>query len=117
MTLPATRLSWKTLPCPTLRESLDLSLVFSDAEGEKLQLGHIPEDMDDKWFVFFEDGWLYFHRSWTGACIFGLRFDGSPGGVRVVESWASRDEEHYKSIGAESERELIVQLIRTRLLS
>ncbi|MGF6226235.1 hypothetical protein QFZ27_000190 [Inquilinus ginsengisoli] len=117
MTSPATRSSWKTMPCPTFREDLGLSLTFSDADGEKLRLGHIPEDMDDKWFIFFQDGWLYFHRSWTGDCIFGLRLDGFPSGVRVVESWASRDKERYNSVGVERERELVRQLIRTRLLS
>lgn len=117
MVSPATRASWKTLPCPVLRESLDLSLAFSDVDGERLRLGHIPEDMDDKWFIFFEDGWLYFHRSWTGACIFGVRLDGFPNRVRTVESWASRDEEHYRSVGVERERDLVEQLIQTRLPS
>jgi hypothetical protein len=117
MASPATRASWKTLPCPVLRENLDLSFTFSDADGDRLRLGHVPEDMDDKWFIYFENGWLYFHRSWTGACIFGLCLDGFPGGVRVVESWASRDEEHYNSIGVEQERELVLQLIETRLIS
>lgn len=68
---PATRNSWKIGPLPNEREHIDLPLIFDDTEGEKLRLGHIPEDMDDKWFIFFEKGWLYFYRSWTGDCIFG----------------------------------------------
>ncbi|CAN7570482.1 hypothetical protein [Pararhizobium sp. LjRoot238] len=116
MTLPATRSSWKTLDCPVEREHFELPLVLDDAEGEKLLLGHIPIDMDDKWFIFFEKSWLYFHRSWSGDCIFGVKFDGSPMGVRAVDAWASRDRERYRSIGVEQEKQLIVDLIRSRLL-
>lgn len=116
MKSPATRASWKALPCPHERESLPLPLLFSDEEGERLRLGHIPEDMDDKWFIFFEEGWLYFHRSWTGDCIFGVRLDGSPSGVRVVEAWASRDRQRYNPQGIEQEQQLVTDLIRSRLL-
>ena len=71
--------------------------------------------MDDKWFVFFENEWLYFHRSWTGACIFGVQLDGSSAGARVVEAWASRDRAQYQSPGIEQERELLEHLIRSLL--
>jgi hypothetical protein len=91
--------------------------MLTDVDGERLQLGHIPEDMDDGWFIFYERGWLYFHRSWTGDCIFGVKFDGSPMGVRAVEAWASRDNERYRSPGIEPEKQLIVDLIRSRLLA
>ncbi|WP_243395651.1 hypothetical protein [Sphingomonas oleivorans] len=73
--------------------------------------------MDDKWFIFFENGWLYFHRSRTGACIYGLRLDGSPHGVRVIEGWVSRDREHYNSPGIEQDKKMVQQLIGSRLLA
>jgi hypothetical protein len=110
-------MSRKALPLPTERESLNLPLLFSDEEADRIQRGHLPTDMDDKWFIFFEEGWLYFHRSWTGHCIFGVRLDGSPNGVRVVEAWASRDKEQYNSPGMETDLRLVQQLIETRLLS
>jgi len=113
----ATRNSWKTLPPPVARENLELAILFTDADGERMRLGHIPEDMDDKWFVFFEDGWLYFHRSWTGACIYALWLDGSPNGVRVVDGWVSRDADQYTSIDIESDRRIVQQLIQSRLLA
>jgi hypothetical protein len=64
----------------------------------------VPKDMEDKWFIYFErgpanrppeaqesaspQGWLLFHRSWTGACIYGLHLERAPGGgARVVDSW------------------------------
>jgi hypothetical protein len=114
---PASRSSWKTLPLPSNRKPLELSLLFSDDEGERIRHGHIPEDMDDKWFIFFEDGWLYFHRSWTGQCIYGIRLDGSPNGVRTVEAWVNDDNEQYNSPGLETDLQMVQQLISSRLLS
>jgi hypothetical protein len=73
--------------------------------------------MDDRWFIFFEDDWLYFHRSWTGACIYALRFAPAPNGVGVVESWVSRDPDQYNSPGIEEDRRIVRQLIQTRLLA
>jgi hypothetical protein len=114
---PATRNSWKTLPLPDRRELLGLSAVFSDADGERMIQGHVPRDMDDEWFIFFDNGWLYFHRSWTGTCIYAQRLDGSPAGVRVIDGWVSRDAEEYRSPGIERDREIVLQLIRSRLLT
>ncbi|MER9268440.1 MULTISPECIES: hypothetical protein [unclassified Mesorhizobium] len=113
----ATRSSWKTLPLPAQQDRIDLALLYSDAEGEKIRLGHVPRDMDDKWFIFFENGWLYFHRSWTGACIYGVRLEGSPNGIRVTDAWVSGDKEWYQSPGPEHDARLIQQLISGRLLS
>lgn len=75
--------------------------------------GFVPRDMDDRWFIYFEDGWLNFHRSWTGAHIYALRLDGSPFGVRVVDGWVSRNEDEYRSPGVEHDREFVVRLVRS----
>ena len=26
----------------------------------------VPHEMEEKWFIFYVDGWLCFHRSWSG---------------------------------------------------
>ena len=101
---------------PARRERFDLPLLFLDAEAEQMAGGHVPNGMDDKWFIFFEEGWLYFHRSWTGYCIYAVRLDGSPAGVRIAEAWVNRNQEQYKSPGLDTDRRMVEQLIRTRLL-
>lgn len=102
---------------PAERERLDVQLLFTDAEAEKMADGHIPKDMDDKWFIYFENGWLHFHRSWTGHCIYTLRLDGSPAGVRVAEAWVNWNKGEYNSPGMDTDIRMVEQLIRTRLLS
>jgi hypothetical protein len=105
------------MPHPSERQSLTLSLSFTHSEVKRLRNGHVPFDMDDKWFIYAEDDWLYFHRSWTGACIFGLRLDPSGDGARIEEGWVSRDREQYNWRSVSNETALLHQLIRNCLLS
>ena len=125
----ASRTSWKSLPPPQQREPLEFAAPFNDAETELLVLGLVPKDLEDKWFVYFEapgnrqpahrepaHGWLLFHRSWTGACIYGLHLERSAGGARVVDSWASRDPTQYKGTDIEYDRKLLRFLIDALLL-
>jgi len=65
---------------------------------------------------FFDEGWLFFHRSWTGACIYGVRLDGSPAGVRVIDSWVNRDSDQYKCTDTEYDRKLVGFIIDAFLL-
>lgn len=49
----ATRTSWKTLPPPHERAPLVVSEIFLDLTGDRMREGHIPVDMDDRWFIYF----------------------------------------------------------------
>lgn len=102
---------------PGKRERLDYAPFFQDSEADQLQLGLIPEEMEDKWFIFFEEGWLNFHRSWTGHCIFSMRLEGSPAGVRTIEVWVNRNMDQYNSQGSTADIELLDGLIKNYLLS
>jgi hypothetical protein len=117
----ASRTSWKTLPPPQQRESLGFDAVFDDAGTELLVLGLVPKEVEDKWFIYFEgpayrQGWLFLHRSWTGACIYGVQLERSPGGARVVDSWVSRDLTQYKGTDLDYDRKLLRFLIDALLL-
>ena len=108
--------SWKTLPQPEQRELLALAAEFTDAETERLVFGLIPKEMEDKWFICFHQGWLLFHRSWTGACIYGLHLEAVRGGARVADSWVNRDPAQYKGTDVEYDRKLVRFLIDAFLL-
>ncbi len=99
------------------RASLEFNAAFNDAEAALLVGGLIPKQMEDKWFICFHGGWLMFHRSWTGACIYGLRLERSPDGARVTESWVNRDPEQYAGTDVEYDRKLVRFLIDALLLS
>jgi hypothetical protein len=112
----ATITSWKALPPPERREPLDFAAEFTDADTDLLVFGLIPKEMEDKWFICFHQGWLLFHRSWTGACIYGLRLEAMRGGSRVADSWVNRDPAQYTATDVEYDRKLVCFLIDALLL-
>jgi hypothetical protein len=112
----ATGASWKHLPEPSHKEDLRFTAPFTEKEAEQLVLGFVPGQMEDKWFIYFESGWLRFHRSWTGAFIYALRLDGSGSGVRVLESWVNRDTSQYRLNDSEFDRRFVRYLIDVLLL-
>ena len=67
--------SWKRLKMPEETASLAIDKIYSVEEFEVLSRGLIPEVMEDKWFIFMRNNWLFFHRSWTGICIYQANFE------------------------------------------
>ena len=87
----ATRDDWKIEPFPSLHTTLEIDRIYSEDEFARISLGLIPQQMEDKWFIFYESPWLYLHRSWTGFCIFKVRFELIPEGAKVAEVWVNRE--------------------------
>jgi hypothetical protein len=106
--------SWEILPLPANRISLGFVGTYDDAEAERIRQGFIPQQMEDKWFVYFKEGWLYFHRSWTGACIFGVQFDSQ--GIRAIDSWITADPQQPANKDLDYDRKLLGCLIDALLL-
>ncbi len=113
----ATRDLWETKVMSEKKSLLDFTRHFSQAEFGCLSLGLVPEQMEDRWFIFLEEPWLFFHRSWTGHCIFQLRLQPDEDGYRVAEAWVNRDPEQYNSGGPASEIELLSKLVRKPTLN
>lgn len=91
--------------------------LFNDLDAETLMQGIVPKEMEDKWFVYYDNGWLYLHRSWTGHLIYWLKLDGSPAGVRVVESWVNRGPDEYNFTDIDYDKEMLNFLLNTIILS
>jgi hypothetical protein len=108
--IPATRDSHQFHPMPKLRAKIPFQRSFTEEQFQCLQLGLIPESMDERWFIFLEGDWLYFTRSWTGYCIFQVRVR-TEMPYEVVEAWANRDRGQYRSQGTEEEIALLTMLI------
>ena len=58
----------------------------------ELKKGLIPQQMEDKWFIFYEDGWLHFHRSWTGFGNYKAQVVKEEDGYSINEFWAERNQ-------------------------
>ncbi len=104
----ATKNSWKNSPI-NIKKAIsiseiapDLSLEFSVEQYNQLQKGLIPEAMEDKWFIYFENDWLFFHRSWTGHCIYQAHIlkekgDQEDREYKIKEFLVERDKEIYNN--------------------
>jgi len=107
--------SWKHEPAPAQREPLGFSAHYDAAMVARMRLGEIPADMDDRWFIYFDAGWLRFHRSWTGVWIYALQMqDDGQGGWNVVDSWVNRDPTQYRMEDIPADRESLARMIDYR---
>ncbi|MEH2305704.1 hypothetical protein [Nostoc sp.] len=87
----AKRDDWKTEQMPSASTNLTVEKVYSQEEFNRITAGVIPEQMEDKWFIFYEAPWLFLHRSWTGFCIFKVRFEVVGESVKIAEVYVNRD--------------------------
>ena len=112
----AKRTDWKTEPLPPRRTNIPLDRSFKPHEMERIHQGLVPAQMEDKWFIFWEDNTLFFHRSWTGFCIFIVHFisEGSLG--RMVSADVNRDRDQYSEENDDKDANMISYLIDLLLL-
>jgi hypothetical protein len=112
----ARRDRWKTSSMPARTSELAYSAEFSQAEFERISRGLVPREMENKWFIFLEDGCLFFHRSWTGHCIYRVELEplGDKHVVRCAE--ANRDPDEYKQTDDAYDSELLSFLVDVLLL-
>lgn len=88
--------------------------TFSIAEMARLKQGLIPQGMEDKWFAFYEEGILYFLRSWTGQPVYKVAFEEVSAGVVRAKGYCS--DEMLKITEADYNVKLLDFLIDVLLL-
>ena len=59
----AAKSDWETQPMPSKHSMFRMKAAFTPEEIENLRFGHVPEQMEDKWFFYMEGDTLYAHRS------------------------------------------------------
>ena len=104
------------MPFPEARAAIPFEREYTAAEYARIARGLIPHDMDDRWFIHLEGDDLFLHRSWTGACIFLVRFAPAGGGYRIAEAWANRDPAQYRVTDAREDATDLARLIDLLLL-
>ena len=50
----------------------------------------MPRGMEDKWFIFYEDYWLYFHRPSTGDAMYKAQIHEEENGYAIREFYANQ---------------------------
>lgn len=108
---------WKTEKMPSEISSFEFNKVLSENEYASLILGFKPAQMEDKWFAFVENDKLFFHRSWTGFCIYETEIEKTENGYLLTQTKVNRNFEQYKETDLERDKELLVYLIDRILLN
>jgi hypothetical protein len=101
---------------PEKRSRLALRREFTEAEYESIRHGLVPEQMEDKWFIFLEGETLYFHRSWTGNCIYQLSLRREGEKYAVSDALVNRDAGQYGGTNDAYDERLLTYLIDNLLL-
>jgi len=108
--------SWKTQPMPPATAVLDYGGRFSSEEFERISHGLIPEEMEDKWFIYLDGTTLHLHRSWTGISIFEVEFEEIGAEHVVRRTLVNRDQTQYNSTDDAYDSALLHFLISNLLL-
>lgn len=74
-TKKATKESWEIKPMPFEDISV-MAMEFSltNEDMAVLRQGHIPEAQEDHWFMYCDEEYIRYYRSWTGMCAFEAHY-------------------------------------------
>ncbi len=115
-TKAAARTDWVNLPFAQPREVEPPSRTWTNEQWELIQLGRVPDEMEDKWFCYVEETRLHVYRSWTGNEIFDALFEHGADGWRVVQLVVEGDAERFRAESDAEVREVFGQVIDGQLL-
>ncbi len=107
---------WKTEALPSQRAAILIDRAISQDEMAQIRRGLVPEQMEDKWFIYWKDDALYFHRSWTGFCVFIVQFATEGDGWKMVTACVNRNPEQYRETSDDQDRKMISYLVDVLLL-
>ena len=99
---------WETSPMPKKHVEFKIKRHFTDEEMACLRFGHIPQEMEDKWFWYMKENKLYAHRSWTGICIYVLTFHE---GKDTIDVTVNSDPSQYSCDSKKEEAGTILSLL------
>ena len=107
---------WKTQTLPSKRTTIHLDRTFSSQEMKRICRGLVPKQMEDRWFIYWKDDTLFFHRSWTGYCIYVVHFVAEGGSFRMIKADVNRYPKQYGEASDERDAEMISELVDMLLL-
>jgi ADP-ribosyl-[dinitrogen reductase] hydrolase len=108
---------WKTEKMPDKVGNLDFRRAYSQKEFDRIKLGLIPKEMEDKWFIYYENHTLNIYRSWTGYHIYQISIQSQEDNTyKVIQTLVNRNKDQYNQQNDEYDVSLIEYLIDRLLL-
>lgn len=91
----ATADTWKTLPLDWF-VTVPQDFYLTSARMEKVRFGHIPDAMEDHWFMYCDDQAIRYYRSWTGICFAVAYYEKCGDEYRITELRINNDPRQYQ---------------------
>lgn len=112
-TVVAKRSDGNSIPMPKLNKALMVRDKCSAEIFALVSQGLIPNSMDEKWFIYYEDPWLYIHRSLSGICVFKIKFQLINEHYEIVTALVNRDAEQYNETDDARDIAMLRELLRS----
>jgi hypothetical protein len=101
---------------PEPYEGFPLCREYSEYESYLISKGFIPHDMDDKWLIYRQGDHLYFHRSWTGYCIYEVTLSHRENRFYLSYCRVNRDPRQHDGVNDKHDMAIIYYLVDVLLL-
>ena len=110
LNIKATSACWECFPFSTCKR-IDCNIILSPEEFKIISMGHIPDGMDDHWFMYCDNTAIKYFRSWTGIQIFKgyYRFENNSYIIYALE--INDNEKEYSEKDTNKSLDLFKELI------
>jgi hypothetical protein len=87
---------WKTSEF-SKPKTIKVNFRITESQYAKIRFGLLPMQMEDKWFAYFDEGRIHFHRSWTGAKVYEAAIQKRDDYYVISELIVERDKNLYSN--------------------
>jgi hypothetical protein len=91
----ATADSWKILPMPDKYSIIRTNIQVPAEAMDIIRKGHIPEAMEDHWFMYCDDSAIRYYRSWTGIFAYEAHYEKTDEGYKITSLKVNRSPNQY----------------------
>lgn len=91
----ATKDSWNIEPMPEKHTTIPMDESIPSAAMHIVKHGHIPDAMEDHWFMYCDETTIRYYRSWTGFCIYVAKYEDDGKICRITDLTVNREIEQY----------------------
>ena len=107
-----TRDSWGQLaPVSSPRPIPAPRKTWSASDWYRIERGHLPQHLEDKWFSYVEAQRLFLHRRWTGIGIYEVQFDTNGDRWRITEALITNDVNVWWGRGTDEQASVRLEML------
>ena len=101
-------------PISEFHETIDVHWDFSPEEFNYIEMGRVPLEMGDQYFIFMEDDCLYISQ-WTGQCLYMLWFRQEGTGYLAYRLRISRNPPNAQIQNNRDHARIVVSILKDSL--